>query len=110
MKRNELSKAIGANIRKYRLKRDLSQESLGLISGFHPAYIGRLERGEKCPTVDTLYKLSEGLKIPVWALINFDQNISSNEEIINRIKLALRDVSEEKQLKIAEIIELIVKL
>lgn len=109
MERHELSKSIGANIRKYRLKRDLSQESLALTSGFHPAYIGRLERGEKCPTIDTLYKLSDALKISVWELISFDENVNSNKEIINRIELALRKVPEEKQLQIAEIIELIVK-
>ena len=53
MDRTELCRKIGASIRKYRLQSDMSQENLSLSAGLHPAYIGRLERGEKCPTVDT---------------------------------------------------------
>ena len=52
MDRIALSKLIGANIRKYRIQRDVSQEHLALESGIHPAYISKLERGEKCPTID----------------------------------------------------------
>ena len=55
MERTELNKKIGQNIRKYRLKIDISQENLAMSAGLYPAYLGRLERGEKCPTIDTLY-------------------------------------------------------
>ena len=47
MERTELNKKIGQNIRKYRLKIDISQENLAMSAGLYPAYLGRLERGEK---------------------------------------------------------------
>ena len=55
--REELSYKIGARIRDFRNARNMSQETLALNSGMHPAYLGKVERGEKCPTVDTLHKL-----------------------------------------------------
>ena len=72
MDRNQLTKLIGANIRKYRLKIDVSQESLSLSAGINPAYVGRLERGEKCPTIDTLYKICSALEISVCEILNFE--------------------------------------
>ena len=63
------NKKIGQNIRKYRLKIDISQENLAMSAGLYPAYLGRLERGEKCPTIDTLYKISCALGITINELI-----------------------------------------
>ncbi len=77
MDRIALSKLIGANIRKYRVQRDVSQEHLALESGIHPAYISKLERGEKCPTIDTLYRLARALGIPIYKLIDIDGDIDN---------------------------------
>lgn len=111
MNRNQLTKMIGANIRKYRLKIDVSQESLSLSAGINPAYIGRLERGEKCPTIDTLYKICEALEISVCEILNFkDDNFSSNTEAKFRIEKVLDNLSDEQQIKIAEIVEKIAEI
>ena len=50
----------------------MSQEELALLSDIHPAYLGRVERGEKCPTVQTLFKISQGLKVPLPQLMDID--------------------------------------
>ncbi len=111
MIREELTKNIGLNIRKYRLKKDVSQEALAFSAGIHPAYIGRLERGEKCPTIDTLYKICEALEISVCEILNFkNDNFSSNSEAKFRIEKVLENLSDEQQIKIAEMIENIVDL
>ena len=65
MDRASLSRLIGANIRKYRIQKDVSQEHLALESSIHPAYISKLERGEKCPTIDTLYRLAKVLGVSI---------------------------------------------
>ena len=106
MIREELTKNIGLNIRKHRLQKDVSQEALAFSAGIHPAYIGRLERGEKCPTIDTLYKICEALGISVCEILNFkNESFSSNSEAKFRIEKVLDNLSDEQQIKIAEIIE-----
>ena len=95
MERTELNKKIGQNIRKYRLKIDISQENLAMSAGLYPAYLGRLERGEKCPTIDTLYKISCALGITINELICFDSKIDSsptNNQAKMRIEEALKQI------------------
>ncbi len=111
MERAELAIYLGKNIRKYRLNADISQESLSLSAGLNPAYIGRLERGEKCPTIDTLFRICDALKISVCEILNFDDNVpSSKTEAIFRIQRAIEKLALPQQMGIAEIIENIVLL
>lgn len=106
MKRADLSTNIGKNIRKFRLSADISQESLSMSAGLNPSYIGILERGEKCPTIDTLYKICEALGISVCEILNFEENEHTSEsEAKFRIEKVLDKLPASKQIKIAEIIE-----
>jgi len=73
MDRMDLAKMIGANIRKYRLLKSLSQENIALDAGMHPAYLGQLERGEKCPNIDTLLKISDALNTPICDILDFER-------------------------------------
>ena len=53
----------------------MSQENLALISGIHPDFLGKMERGERCPSVDTLNRVCDGLKISMSQLLDFDTNV-----------------------------------
>ena len=110
MDRASLSRLIGANIRKYRIQRDVSQEHLALESGIHPAYISKLERGEKCPTIDTLYRLAKALRIPVYKLIDIDGDIDNISDTAYKIQKSLSNLSTEQQNRIIELIDEIVSL
>lgn len=110
MDRAALSKLIGTNIRKYRIQRDVSQEHLALDSGIHPAYISKLERGEKCPTIDTLYRLSKALGIPVYKLIDIDGDIDNISDTAYKIQKSLSDLNAEKQSRVADLIDEIVAM
>ena len=110
MDRIALSKLIGANIRKYRVQRDVSQEHLALESGIHPAYISKLERGEKCPTIDTLYRLARALGIPIYKLIDIDGDIDNISDTAYKIQKSLGDLSTEQQNRVADLIDEIVDL
>ena len=110
MDRIALSKLIGANIRKYRVQRDVSQEHLALESGIHPAYISKLERGEKCPTIDTLYRLARALGIPIYKLIDIDGDIDNISDTAYKIQKSLSDLSAEQQNRVADLIDEIVDL
>jgi transcriptional regulator with XRE-family HTH domain len=54
---------VGANLRKYRRARALTQEDLAEKAGVSPATIGAIERGENEPQIRTLRKLAEALDI-----------------------------------------------
>jgi transcriptional regulator with XRE-family HTH domain len=58
-----LEKAFGLVLRSLRLERRLSQERLGFESGYHRTYISLLERGQKSPSLLTIFTLSKALKI-----------------------------------------------
>ena len=110
MDRQALSRLIGANIRKYRIQRDVSQEHLALESGIHPAYISKLERGEKCPTIDTLYRLAKALGIPVYKLIDIDGDMDNVSDAAYKIQKSLNELEPDKQSRMAELIDEIVDL
>jgi transcriptional regulator with XRE-family HTH domain len=57
-----LSNAFGFILRRIRQERGLSQESLGFESGYHRTYISLLERGQKSPSLQTIFKLSKTLR------------------------------------------------
>ena len=110
MDRLALSRLIGANIRKYRIQKDVSQEHLALESGIHPAYISKLERGEKCPTIDTLYRLARALCIPIYKLIDIDGDMDNISDTAYKIQKSLSDLTPEKQSRVADLIDEIVDL
>jgi transcriptional regulator with XRE-family HTH domain len=66
---NSLEKAFGNVLRRLRQERGLSQESLGFESGYHRTYISILERGQKSPSLQTIFNLSKALKIEPAELI-----------------------------------------
>ena len=55
--------AFGAILRMLRKKRRLSQEGLAAKSGYHRTYVGILERGEKSPSLRTLFNLAATLEV-----------------------------------------------
>jgi transcriptional regulator with XRE-family HTH domain len=59
----EWEKIVGANIRRLRKERGLSQEALAGEAGLAMRHLGRIERGEGNPTVAILGKLAEVLKV-----------------------------------------------
>ncbi len=107
--RERISYMVGIRIRNFRIERKMSQEALTLASELHPAYLGRLERGEKCPTVETLHKIAMGLKLPISELLDISAEIKpTSTEAMYRIKTALLHLSDEEALQVAEIVENVV--
>jgi transcriptional regulator with XRE-family HTH domain len=53
----DVSAAFGKTLRKYRIKKDLTQEELGLDAGLRRTFISSLELGQKQPSLMTIQKL-----------------------------------------------------
>ena len=65
---SDIAKVIGQRIRNYRTAAGLSQEKLAELSGYHPTYIGQLERGEKNATIESIEKIASALNISLSKL------------------------------------------
>ncbi|MBK9181769.1 MAG: helix-turn-helix transcriptional regulator [Ignavibacteria bacterium] len=59
---------LGNNIRRYRLKKGLTQEQLSQLSEVSEAYVSRLEAGKRNPTVNVLAKIAEILGVELEML------------------------------------------
>jgi transcriptional regulator with XRE-family HTH domain len=66
--KRSIARAIGANVRRERLRRGLSQEKLAFAADLHPNYVGFVERGERSITVVNLVRIAKALKVPAFKL------------------------------------------
>ena len=109
--RETISGITGERIRKFRTEQHLSQEELAFASEIPPAYIGKVERGEKCPTIETLYKIAGGLKIPLHKLLDVDSDTAAEEsDAFHRIRSAMNGLHPDEMLKVAKIVEQVTDL
>lgn len=63
MRQTKLQKAFGTILRDLRLKQDLSQEALADAAELDRTFISLLERGQRQPSLSTLFALSEVLAV-----------------------------------------------
>ncbi len=60
---------LGLAVRGYRTELGWSQEELGGRAGFHPSYVGQIERGTKKISLLALQRLAVALKVKVSDLL-----------------------------------------
>lgn len=65
---NTMNQIVAYNIRSLREKNKLSLEELSKLSGVSKSMLAQIERGEGNPTLSTLWKISNGMKVPFDAL------------------------------------------
>ena len=59
---------VAKNVRRLREENKLSMEELAKLSGVSKSMLAQIERGKGNPTLSTLWKLSNGMKVPFDAL------------------------------------------
>ncbi|MGD9868777.1 MAG: helix-turn-helix domain-containing protein [Hyphomicrobiales bacterium] len=70
----DMRKLVGRNAARIRKERGFTQEELAERSGLSQQYISGLERGQRNPTIVTLYELATGLGISHVRLVEPDQS------------------------------------
>jgi transcriptional regulator with XRE-family HTH domain len=70
----DLTPVVGANLRRLRMKRELSLERLSKLSGVSRAMLGQIELGQSTPTINILWKISTALGVPYSALLGHRQS------------------------------------
>lgn len=110
--KQDLTTQTGERIRHFRVLKKLSQEKLALNAGINPTYMGHIERGLKCPTIDTLNKICTALNITLSQLLDFDSHIpvTDNSAAIEKISFNISNLPKEDADRIADIVAEIVKI
>lgn len=62
---------FGRNVRRYRLRAGLTQEKLGELSELDRGYISGVERGLRNPTVVSIEKIADALRINAGELFEY---------------------------------------
>ena len=61
---------IADNLKRLREERKLSLDAVSKLSGVSKSMLGQIERGEVSPTISTVWKISNGLKISFTELMS----------------------------------------
>ena len=59
----DMRKLVGTNFARIRRERGLTQEQVEAKSGFSQQYLSGLERGQRNPTVVTVFELAQALDV-----------------------------------------------
>lgn len=65
----DMRKLVGRNFARLRKEKGLTQEDIEARSGFSQQYLSGLERGQRNPTIITIYELSQALGVDHVKLI-----------------------------------------
>ena len=61
----EISLRLGERLKAIRKSRMLTLDEAASLTGVSKPMLGQIERGQSSPTINTLWKISTGLKIPL---------------------------------------------
>jgi len=78
---DSLNQLIGENLKRLRSESGLSLDAVAKLSGVSKSMLGQIERGEVNPTMSTLWRISNGLKISFSILVTRAQD---DAEIVTR--------------------------
>lgn len=69
----EIHLVIAKNLKAFRESKKLSLEKVAELTGVSKTMIGQIERGESSPTITTIWKIANGLKVSFTSLIHQPQ-------------------------------------
>lgn len=71
----DIIKVFGANVRKYRTEKMLSQERFAELCGLHRTYISDIECFRRSISLDNIQKIADALEIETYKLFLGDEKI-----------------------------------
>ena len=70
---DDSTRLISQNLKKLRQQKRISLDKLAELTGVSKSMLGQIERGESSPTIATIWKIANGLKISFTALLTAPQ-------------------------------------
>jgi XRE family transcriptional regulator, regulator of sulfur utilization len=80
----EITDLVAQNLRRIRVEKKLSLEKLAELTGVSKSMLGQIERGDSSPTIATVWKIANGLKVSFTSLLNAPQ---SDPTVIRRSEI-----------------------
>ena len=65
----EINRAFSKNLKQFREKRNLSLDNVATLTGVSKSMLARIEKGSASPTINTVWKIANGLKISFTELM-----------------------------------------
>lgn len=72
----DLNDIIATNLNRLRTERNFSLGQLAELSGVSKVMLSQIEKGETNPTINTIWKIANGLKVPYTKLIDETPNVA----------------------------------
>lgn len=72
----DVGKRIGANLRQFRVNKGISMDALAKQIGVSKLTLLKIEQGEANPTLSVIWKIANGLTIPISALLSIEADVS----------------------------------
>lgn len=77
---DEKLERLQQNVRSLRKQRGYTQEELSKECGYSSSYMGKIERGEKHPSITTLFRIAETLNVSVVELFEGKNGVGQSPE------------------------------
>ncbi|MDO4763586.1 MAG: helix-turn-helix transcriptional regulator [Flavobacteriaceae bacterium] len=74
MDKKSLQNKIGKRIKTLREQKNISQVDLAYACNFEKSNMSRIEAGNTCPNIYTLYKIAQYLEVDLADLLKFSEN------------------------------------
>ncbi|MBB3908840.1 helix-turn-helix domain-containing protein [Anoxybacteroides rupiense] len=71
-----VGKRIGANLRQFRISKGMSIEALAKQTSVSKLTLLKIEHGEANPTLSVIWRIANGLHIPITALLSIEAEVS----------------------------------
>jgi transcriptional regulator with XRE-family HTH domain len=65
LSRTKFTEIVGANVKKIRQEKGLTQEDVCAKAGFYRSYLNLVEKAKRMPSSYSLYKLAKALEVEV---------------------------------------------
>lgn len=108
----KLQEKLGSRLRAFRTAKGYSIEELAHKAGMHAAQLGKIERGERNFTIESLDKIVKALEISYKILFDFDldvKTVTSPNPIIEKTISCLHAMTIEEQKHIYKTAALLVE-
>ncbi len=87
---------LGRRIKTLRNRLHLTQDELSEKMDISPKYLSNIERGKENPTLDTLVRLSQSLKVEIWELFLIEQENPDIRGLQKKIERLLQEAGSEQ--------------
>lgn len=78
----DIISVFSENVRRYRIKINISQEVLAERSGLHRTYISAIECGRRSIALENIQRIADALEIETYLLFIPNKNVCRNEVVL----------------------------